>query len=118
MKIHNIAVAMSTYNGELYIKEQIKINSPQIEEAFCWHIWMNNYNLIMYICGAKEKNTYYIEYKNAKSELRKLMPKVIKHSLLPKKQKIYIFIKTFFPVHFAKRSLKNAKKALLSDTME
>ena len=23
MKIHNIAVAMSTYNGELYIKEQI-----------------------------------------------------------------------------------------------
>ena len=109
---------ISSLNNIFYIKDQIKLQSPEITEAFNWHIWTNYFNLLMYIVGAKEETKYYEELLKAKKELKRYEPLVIKHSHLSSKQKIGIVLKSYLPVYFAKRSLQNAEKAFAKDTME
>ena len=107
----------SALKNILYIKSQIHYSTSEIEEAFDWHILMNNYNLITCIVGAKAESDYKIEVKNAIKEIRRLRPKVMKHSLLPTKQKIMITLKTMFPLYFAKISIIKSKKAFIADKM-
>ena len=72
----------------------------------------------MYIVGAKEEKKYREELMKAKKELKRYEPLAIKHSHLSSKQKIGIVLKSYLPVYFAKRSLQNAEKAFVADTME
>ncbi len=115
---HEVKNGISALNNIFYIKNNIELQSPQIEEAFNWHIWMNYYNLFTFIVGAGEEKTYSEDYIEAKRKIKELMPLVIKHSLLTSKQKMAIILKSLFPAFFAKRSLRKAKTAFLADTME
>ena len=63
--------AINSLKNILYIKESIKIKSEDINSAFNWHIWSNNYNLIYYIIGSGEEKNYNKEYINCKKQLRK-----------------------------------------------
>lgn len=53
---------------------------------------INSLNNILYIIGTNEKRVYIKEYKNAKRELRRLMPIVLKHQLIPLKNKVKIIV--------------------------
>lgn len=110
--------AISALNNIFYIKDQITLQSSEITEAFNWHIWTNYFNLLTYIVGAKGEKIYHRELSKSKKELKRFAPLAVRHSLLLPKQKIGIVLKSFFPVYFAKRSLKNAEEAFAADKME
>lgn len=108
---------ISSLNNIFYIQKQIKLDSSEIDEAFTWHIWTNYFNLITYIIGSNENIKYKSELIDSKHNLKILMPRVLKHSLLNVKQKISIVCKSIFPIFFAKRALKKAERDFLKDKM-
>lgn len=109
--------AVSSLNNILYIKEHLIIDSPEIQQALDWHMWTNNFNLILYTVSANAKESYSLEFVSARSELLRLMSRVVKHNLLTPKNKLLIVLKTFFPVVMAKYCIRKADKALANDTM-
>lgn len=101
-----------------FIKNSLEVHSREIEDALNWHIWTNNYYLINYIYSANSINEYKDEYNKAISELRRLMPLIMKHNKLAIRNKIIIIIKTLFPIWDIKRANKKANMAFADDTME
>lgn len=109
---------INSLNNILYIKKQLAVESKEITQALNWHIWTNNFNLILYIKGAKEEEQYAQEYANAKRELKRLLPNVLKHNLLPLKRKVKIIAQALCPEIAAKYINSKAEKAFENDRME
>lgn len=109
--------AINSLNNILYIKDKLIINSCEISEALDWHIWTNNFNLVLYIVEADLKDNYSKEYISAKNELKRLLPKVIQHSMLPMRRKLGIIAQTYFPELMAKRYIKRSLAEFKKDIM-
>lgn len=116
--VHEVKNGISALKNIYYIREQITLKSKEIEDAFNWHYWMNHYNLLTFIVGAREKEKYSEELKESKAKLKELKPKVLKHTALSSKQKVAIIIKTTAPEFFARRDLRKAEKDFMADKME
>lgn len=116
--LRNPQNAINSLNNIVYIKEHLTIDSPEIQEALNWHIWTNNFNLILYIVSESSKDSYSSEYTNARLELKRLMPYAVRHHLLSAKSKIMIVLKSIFPEAMAKYSIRKADRALKKDLME
>lgn len=108
----------NSLNNILYIKEQLVVHDKDIENALNWHIWSNNFNLVNYIYSAGAVDTYKIDYEKSLNEMKRLMPIVLKHNLLPLKHKVSVFLRTLFPILFIKRANIKAKYAFKNDKME
>ncbi|MBQ7215965.1 MAG: glycosyltransferase [Synergistaceae bacterium] len=116
--VKDVKNMINSLGNILYIKEHLTISSEAITEALNWHIWTNNFNLIDAIIASGERLHYEKEYQSTKSEMRRLMPVVMKHKLLPFSRKVKTFLATFFP-EAASRYLRYTKaKAFKKDTME
>ena len=110
--------AISSLNNILFIRDNLVISSEGITSALNWHIWRNNFNLITYIVGSGEKGDYIERYKISKKELKRLLPYVLKHRELPRKNKVRIVLSTYFPRFIASYSIKKSNKAFSKDIME
>lgn len=116
--VREVQNAINSLNNILYIKDRLELSSKDISDALSWHIWTNNFNIIVYVIGAKQKKEYQKEYVTSRNELRQLLPKVWRHNKLPVKSKLRITLTTCFPYLMAKRELRHAKKALDKDKFE
>jgi len=116
--IKSVQNGINSLHNILYIKKQLSVHSSEINNALNWHIWVNNFNLMGYIYGASAMYEYRDEFVNARFYLKKLMPLVIKHTLLPIKEKVKIVLKSIVPLFFIKRNIIKDKKAFEQDIME
>ena len=80
------------------LRRCITLSSKTIDEAFNWHVWMNNLNLIGYIATSRLMAQYNKTVTECRKESLSLLPKVLKHSRLPISKKIKGVVRTLFPV--------------------
>lgn len=107
--------AINSLNNILYIKEKLIVSDEKIQQALNWHIWTNNFNLISYVIGASKEAEYKDNYINAKRELKQLLPDVLKHDMLTLRNKLRIYLSSYFPRIMAQYYLKRAEKEFEKD---
>lgn len=98
-----------------YIKEKLVIDSKKTRRAADWHIWKNNFNLVMYIVGASAKKKFMSQFVEAKHNMRKLMLPCLLHANISFKFKMCTFCLTIFPVLGAHFALYNKKRKFNKD---
>lgn len=100
------------------IKAELVLRTPALINACNWHIW-KNYNFTLFLIIATNSRKKNIElYKDCLKNNRKLFISANLKADLKLKTKIKNLIIGLFPVWYAKRSLKNQRKALKKDLME
>lgn len=53
--------AFNSLSNIYLIKNSLIVESKEIEQALNWHIWTNNFNIILFIIGAKRKREHIIK---------------------------------------------------------
>ncbi len=112
MKVENGINSLKNIN---YIKENLIVKTPRTLSAINWHIWQNNYNLMIYITSNNKIKKYENEYKICNKYIHNHMLSVIKGSEISNREKIKIIIKTLFPKLVIKHGLKKSSKAFNND---
>lgn len=114
----NLEMALNAAWNIRNIKNNLKIHTPELEEACNYHIWRNE-NFIIFLIVAtnsmKENKKRYIE---CRKNLFKLLPGRLLYSDVSIKTKLGMIRTTLFPVYVAKRSIKKNRRALAKDKME
>ncbi|MBQ7543472.1 MAG: glycosyltransferase [Synergistaceae bacterium] len=116
--VKEVRHGMNALRNILYIRDCMTISSPEITEAFNWHIWANNFLLLNYIVCAGQKKEYMEEYLSAKSEMRRLFPLAMKNRFLPLKQKVKMVLATLCPDSAARYQQRRSIKAFRKDTTQ
>lgn len=101
-----------------FIKDNLVLKNREVDYAADWHIWNNNYNLVLYVIGADAKKEYCDKYKESIRYIRKNCFKVLLHSDLSIKKKIIMFLQTISPVISSRYIIWRRRKLLLKDTTE
>jgi len=113
-------VEMGTYAQKAInkIKSELVIKTPRLINACDWHIWKNyNFTLFLIIATDSKKENIAL-YKDCLKNNRRLFISANLKADLKLKTKIKNLIIGLFPIWYAKRSLKNQRKALKKDLME
>ena len=110
---------INSLNNIIYIKDNLVLKTNETIKACDWHIWNNNFNLIMYIVGSKDgKKQYFNYYKDSKKYLRKNIMKIFFQSRISFTKRVMVIALSLFPVTCSKIELsiknKRFKKALES----
>lgn len=113
--LRNVQHGVNSLNNIIFIKDNLVINTKRTNYACDWHIWKNNFNLIMYIVDAKAKKQYINEYKQAKRTLHKMAFGVLAHSEVGIAKKIEIIALSLLPNTFSKIILKMKKNRFKKD---
>lgn len=100
------------------IKENLRIHTPELEEACNYHIWRNEHFVIYLMVATNSLKENYTKYKSCRKNMFKLLPGRLLHSDVSLKRKLGMIRLTLFPVHMAKRAVRNNRKALANDKME
>lgn len=100
------------------IKENLKIKTPELEEACNYHIWRNQYFVIYLIVATDSMNENKGKYLSSKIKMMQLLPGRLVYSNIAVRDKIYMIVATFFPIFMAKRAIRKNRKALKKDKME
>lgn len=114
-EVHNALNAQWNINN---IKENLVVRTTKTEMACDWHIFNNNFMVIMYILGARAKDDYIEQYKKARKDLRRGFLNVFLHSAVSKKVKIKMLAYAISPSGMAKLTLWVKKKQFKADTMQ
>lgn len=114
-EVHNALNAQWNINN---IKNNLVIRTPKTEMACDWHIFNNNFMLIMYIIGANAKSEYAEQFNKAKKDLRKEFFRVFLYSTVSVKVKIKMLAYAISPLGMAKLTLWLKKKQFNADTMQ
>ena len=112
MKIDN---GINSLKNIIFIKNNLIVNTKRTNISADWHIWQNNYNLMLYIVFNGMPSKYKFDYKKCRINLLKLTPSVVLKSEISFKEKIKIFIKTLFPRLTILSSISKQKNLLLKD---
>lgn len=104
--VRNVQNSFNSLNNIIYIKDNLVVKTKRTLSACDWHIWKNNFNLIMYVIGAGKKKEYIKEYKAAKRRLKKMFFPVLFRSELGFKKKAEIIALSLFPYLCSKTILK------------
>ncbi len=116
--VSNVQHGINALNNIVYIKNNLVINTAKTRNATDWHIWNNNYNLIIYITGARARATYIREYKSALKYIRKMFIPVLLCSDISFSKKVVITVKTAFPVLSAKFIIGRRNRKFRNDKTE
>jgi len=108
--IMKVEHGINALNNILYIYKNLIVNTPRTQIASKWHIWQNNYNLMMYIVGNNAIKNYKKTYKESRKYLLLNVLSIVLKSEISVKNKIIILLKAFFPGFFISRSLRIKKK--------
>jgi glycosyltransferase involved in cell wall biosynthesis len=101
-----------------YIGNNLIIKTDKLKNAVNWHIW-KNYNFVLkLIIATNSKKENKELYYNCLKNIKKSMFNVAYKSEFSLFGKFKIIIKSLFPILFAKKSIKNERKALAKDRME
>lgn len=88
--VRNVQYGLNSLRNIEYIKKQLIVRTPATENAANWHIWKNNFNLLVFIIGAHAERKYSEEYHRALHNVKTMMPYVLKHSDMSAKKRIEI----------------------------
>lgn len=115
---YNLKMGTNAAENIRYIKENLVIKTPLLINACNWHIW-KNYNFILFLIIATDSKKENIGlYKDCLKSNRNLFISANLKADLKLKTKIKNLIIGLFPILYAKRTLKNQRKALKKDLME
>lgn len=115
---YNLKMGTNAAENIRYIKENLVIKTPLLINACNWHIW-KNYNFILFLIIATDSKKENIGlYKDCMKSNRNLFISANLKADLKLKTKIKNLIIGLFPIWYAKRTLKNQRKALKKDLME
>lgn len=95
--VRNVQHGLNSLNNIEYIKEQLVVKTGKTENAANWHIWKNNFNLIVFIIGAHAQKEYKEQYISALRKVKKMMPDVLTNSAVGFKRKAEIIGLSLFP---------------------
>ncbi len=104
--IRKVTDGINALNNSIFVKNKIRINSNEIDNATNWHIWKNHYVLLMYVIGANSKEEYRDEYKRAIYGIKHMGGRALLHSKVSIKEKVIIVATIICPTIVAKCSLK------------
>ena len=115
---YNLTMGTNACQNIRYIKEHLVLKTPLLINACNWHIW-KNYNFTLFlIIATNSKKENLVLYKDCLKNNRKLFISANLKADLKFKTKIKNLIIGLFPVWYAKRILKNSRKALKKDLQE
>lgn len=126
-RLNNVNSGLTNYNLQMAlnaawniknIKNNLKIQNKELEEACNYHIWRNQNYIIFLIVATNSMNENKELYKNCKKNMLKWLPSRLMHSDISFKSKLGMIRTAFFPVIMAKYGLKKSGKALKNDMME
>ena len=103
--VRNVQHGLNSLNNIEYIKDRLIVKTNATENAADWHIWKNNFNLIMFIIGANARNEYRKEYITSLRNVRSMMPHVLIASDVCLKRKVEILGLSLFPRSAARSAL-------------
>lgn len=95
--VRNVQHGLNSLNNIEYIKEQLVVKTGKTKNAANWHIWKNNFNLIVFIIGAHAQKEYKEQYISALRKVKKMMPDVLTNSAVGFKRKAEIIGLSLFP---------------------
>lgn len=95
--VRNVQHGLNSLNNIEYIKEQLVVKTGKTQNAADWHIWKNNFNLIVFIIGAHAQKEYKDQYIYALRKVKKMMPDVLTNSEVDFKRKAEIIGLSLFP---------------------
>lgn len=88
--VRNVQHGLNSLRNIEYIKEKLIVRTSSTENAANWHIWKNNFNLLVFIIGAHAEKEYSEQYHKALHNVKAMMPYVLKHSDVSAKKKLEI----------------------------
>lgn len=100
------------------IKDNLRIHTPELEEACNYHIWKNENFVIYLMVATNSVNDNKKKYLSCRKNMFKLLPGRLIHSDVSLKSKLGMIRATLFPVYFAKKAIKKNREELAKDTME
>lgn len=115
MKVEN---GINSLNNINYISKNLIIKTKKIDYALKWHIWQNNYNLMMFIIANDSYNSYMDYYNKSKKYIRKNALNVIKNSNISRKWKLKILFELLFPKLIIRISLNKSNKKFKKDIIK
>lgn len=118
MTNYNVQMGINALQNITYIRDTLILDSEKVNKAVKWHIWKNNYLLLMLIVATNSKKQFSKEYKVARKYILLTLPKVLIESEVSLNWKIKMCIQAVFPKTWAKLSVMKAKKGLLADNMD
>lgn len=95
--VRNVQHGLNSLQNIYYIKEKLIVRTKNTEYAANWHIWKNNFNLLVFIIGANAVNKYKKDYEMALKNLRKMMMSVFIHSDIGLRRKIGVIGLSIMP---------------------
>lgn len=101
-----------------YIKDKLIVHTQSTINAADWHIWKNNFNLIMYIIGGKAQKEYAKEYHEALKNVKKMMLNVFIKSDVGIVKKLQIIGYSLLPRTAASFGIIIKKYLLKKDTIK
>ena len=116
--VRDVQHGLNSLQNSKYIKDQLLVKTNDTLHACDWHISRNYFNLIVFITGAKAKDEYLEDYKNAKNELSHSGMKVFRNSKISLKQKLIVLAISYFPDVLANIVLWNKKRKFKKDNMQ
>lgn len=100
------------------IKNNLRIESPELVEACNYHIWRNQYFIIYLIIATNSINENRGKYLDCRRRMFQLLPGRLINSDVPIREKVYMVVVTFFPAYMSKRAIRKNREALAKDKME
>ena len=114
---YNVTMGINASENIRLIKNSLTIRTPKTLNACDWHIW-KNYGFLLFLVVATEQQVIYDElYAECIVNMRKRLPSVLLKSQLPLKFKVKMLFQGLFPVHWAKRRLRNETKMRRNDML-
>lgn len=115
---YNVQMGINAMHNIRYIKENLYIRTPKVENAIRYHIWSNYGFLLSLIVATDSKDKYSAEYNMCIKGLRKGLLEVLVKSNVSLRKKIGMIHMSLFPVSCAKRGIRRAQEALATDKLE
>ena len=100
------------------IRNNLRIQTPELIEACNYHIWRNQYFIIYLIIATNSINENGGKYSDCRRKMFQLLPGRLINSDVSMREKIYMVVVTFFPTYMAKRAIRKNREALAKDNME
>ena len=116
--VKRVENGLSALENIYYIRDQLEIDSPDIQDALNWHIFTNSFNLLAYVVASGDKRSYIEEYKRAKLGIRSYLRPALRNRYLTFGMRLRMVAMTLLPDAVAKWNLKRSKKAFQQDRMD
>lgn len=113
--IRDVKNGLNSLKNIYTIKEELQCVTNKTMSSVNWHIFINNFNLLIYIVGSKTELEYKEELNEAIRYIKKHGIGVLLKSNVSMKHKIYIFLIYLFPIHLAKFMDKRKRKKFQAD---